>query len=343
MRALKKYIFISLLIFISIGLKAQDVKTIFNKSKSSIVLIMTYDSNQAPLALGSGFYFRKNLIATNYHVIKNSDRILIKNLGTQVKSEKVWVKSYSEELDVAILEVGEPNATSLLLNLGKPEIGDKILAIGNPKGLEGTISTGIVSGIRQVSENYNLIQITSPISPGSSGGPVLDENGNVIGISTFTIKDSQNLNFAVPSNAIPDLETKTMKWEPIVTNVKLEAKNQNNVSVSFYEKLGHSVEESVSLINNTNQTISNIKGLIIYKDDNGNQINYSYIELDEILMPGMAKLDNYESFDQNRLFYYKYGKTDIYEKSRKNPFIIEFRLLDYEIIESDFLDRIENK
>lgn len=343
MRALKKYIFIFLLIFISIGLKAQDVKTIFNKSKSSIVLIMTYDSNQAPLALGSGFYFRKNLIATNYHVIRNSDRILIKNLGTQVKSEKVWVKSYSEELDVAILEVGEPNATSLLLNLGKPEIGDKILAIGNPKGLEGTISTGIVSGIRKLSEIYNLVQITSPISPGSSGGPVLDENGQVIGISTFTIKDSQNLNFAVPSNAIPELETKTMKWEPIVSNITLEPKNQNSISVSFYEKLGGDFDESISLKNNTNQTLRNIKGLMIYKDDNGNQISYNYIELEEVLMPGMAKLNIYDSFDQNQLFYYKYGNTNIYSKSNKNPFTIEFRLLDYEVIESDFLDKLENK
>lgn len=104
--------------------------------------------------MGSGFYFENNLIATNYHVIKGSNRIVIKNLGTQSKSESVKVKSYSEELDVAILEVETMNSTFLQLNTITPEIGDNILSIGNPKGLEGTISTGIVSGIRDLSEKF---------------------------------------------------------------------------------------------------------------------------------------------------------------------------------------------
>jgi S1-C subfamily serine protease len=86
---MKQLLLILLTAILSTGLKAQDVKTIYNKSKTSIVLIVTYDSNQTPLALGSGFYFEKNLIATNYHVIKGSNRIVIKNLGTQSKTESV--------------------------------------------------------------------------------------------------------------------------------------------------------------------------------------------------------------------------------------------------------------
>ena len=325
-------------LILTTGLKAQDVKTIYNKSKSSIVLIVTYDSNQTPLALGSGFYFEKNLIATNYHVIKGSNKIVIKNLGTQAKSENARVKSYSEELDVAILEVGTMNSTSLQLNTVTPEIGDNILAIGNPKGLEGTISTGIVSGIRELSETYNLIQITSPISPGSSGGPVLDSNGKVIGISTFTLHDSQNLNFAIPSNAINDIKSKTTKWEPQIANVSSTTKNQNSVSLAFFEKSGSEFKESISLKNNTNLTIKNIKGLMLYYDMRGNQISYNYIELEEALLPGMAKLKEYRSFDQNQKFSYAKGKD--YFKDSYNQFQVDFRLLDYEVIESDFMDNL---
>lgn len=335
-----KLILILLTAFLSIGLKAQDVKTIYNKSKSSIVLIVTYDSNQTPLALGSGFYFEKNLIATNYHVIKGSNKIVIKNLGTQVKSENLKVKSYSEELDIAILEVGAVNTTFLQLNTITPEIGDNILAIGNPKGLEGTISTGIVSGIRELSEIYHLIQITSPISPGSSGGPVLDANGKVIGISTFTLLNSQNLNFAVPSNAISDLKSKSMKWEPNIENITNTTKTKSSVSLAFFEKQGAEFKESVSLKNNTSQTIKNIKGLLLYYDMNRNPISYQYVVLDDLLMPGMAKLKEFRSFDQNQKFVYAYGKDSDYSKTAYSQFFVEFRLLDYEVVEADFMDKI---
>jgi S1-C subfamily serine protease len=206
---MRKFLLIFFAILIPSLAYNQDVKSIFNKSKTSIVLILTYDSNNTPVALGSGFYFEKNLIATNYHVIDGSSKIVVKNLGTQTKLDNIKVRSYSADLDMAILETPIPNSTFLTMSQAKPEIGDKIVAIGNPKGLEGTVSTGIVSGLRELSSEYNLIQITSPISPGSSGGPVLNETGQVIGISTFTINDSQNLNFAIPSSIISSLKLKS--------------------------------------------------------------------------------------------------------------------------------------
>ncbi|NCD07375.1 MAG: serine protease [Spirochaetia bacterium] len=335
---MKRLLIIFMASILTIGLKAQDVKTIYNKSKSSIVLIVTYDSNQTPLALGSGFYFEKNLIATNYHVIEGSNKIVIKNLGTQAKSENVRVKSYSEELDVAILEVGAMNSTSLQLNTITPEIGDNILAIGNPKGLEGTISTGIVSGIRELSKTYNLIQITSPISPGSSGGPVLDSKGNVIGISTFTLHDSQNLNFAIPSNAVLNLKSKSMKWEPQISNISRQVKTTESVVLSFFEKESSEFKESIALKNNSSLTIKNIKGLILYYDERGNPLSYQFITLEDVLPPGMSKLKTIRSFDQEQKFCYKYGKDDY--RVSDYEFTVRFRLLDYDVIESDFMDNL---
>lgn len=85
-----------------------------------------------------------------------------------------------------------------------PELGQRIFAIGNPKGLSGTISEGIISGIR-VLENNDLYQITAPISPGSSGGPVLNTSGDVIGVSVASLTSGQNLNFAIPAKYVKNL------------------------------------------------------------------------------------------------------------------------------------------
>src|SRR4029077_13917342 len=79
--------------------------------------------------------------------------------------------------------------------------GQRVLVIGNPQGLEGTVSDAIVSAFRA---GRTMIQITAPVSPGSSGSPVLDESGNVIGIATQVLKEGQNLNFAIPSETIRD-------------------------------------------------------------------------------------------------------------------------------------------
>ena len=79
--------------------------------------------------------------------------------------------------------------------------GQRVLVIGNPDGLEGTVSDGIISAFRS---GRSMIQITAPISPGSSGSPVLDETGQVIGMATLVSKEGQNLNFAISAEAIKD-------------------------------------------------------------------------------------------------------------------------------------------
>src|SRR5262249_16479607 len=86
----------------------------------------------------------------------------------------------------------------------KVEIGDQVFVIGNPLGLEGTLSQGIVSALRKLDQN-SLIQITAPISSGSSGGPVLSIDGKVIGVAVATFVRGQNLNFAIPSSYLAKL------------------------------------------------------------------------------------------------------------------------------------------
>jgi len=89
------------------------------------------------------------------------------------------------------------------------EVGDTVYVAGNPKGLEGTFSQGIVSGIRRVKGNRYL-QITAAISEGSSGGPILNESGDVIGIAVATVREGQNLNFAVSGLDLAAIIVKTV-------------------------------------------------------------------------------------------------------------------------------------
>ena len=151
---------------------------------------------------GSGFFIRSSYIATNYHVIEGATAAYIKLVGKQTTYRVEDIAATDTEHDLAILKVSNTNSAVLpLANSDKVEIGETVYAVGNPKGLEGTFSKGIVSAI-QTGSNNQWIQIDASISPGSSGGAVLNSRGEVIGIATAIHKDedAQNLNFVVPSN-----------------------------------------------------------------------------------------------------------------------------------------------
>ena len=108
-----------------------------------------------------------------------------------------------KENDLVILKAkGKALPFVRIGDIGKMNIGEKVYVISSPEGLENTISDGILSGIREITSDKKILQITAPISPCSSGGPVFNKNGEVIGIATFLIKEAQNLNFAMPVNAV---------------------------------------------------------------------------------------------------------------------------------------------
>ena len=156
---------------------------------------------------GSGFFIRPNYIATNYHVIEDATAAYIKLVGKQTTYRVENIAATDPERDLAILKVSNTNSVVLpLANSDKVEIGETVYAVGNPKGLEGTVSNGIISSIRGTGNN-KWIQITAAVSPGSSGGAVLNSRGKVIGIATAIHKDedAQNLNFVVPSNYLKAL------------------------------------------------------------------------------------------------------------------------------------------
>jgi serine protease Do len=166
---------------------------------SSVVLIRT------PTGLGSGFVAAAGgKIATNFHVIRGATRASIVT-SDRVEHEDVEVIALDEAHDVAILRIGARQLQPLTLgNSSLAKAGEHVVAIGNPLGLGSTVSDGLLSAIRELPQ-LTVLQISAPISPGSSGGPVFNDRGEVIGVSTFLLSGGQNLNFAIPINVVKPL------------------------------------------------------------------------------------------------------------------------------------------
>lgn len=184
------------------------VSEIYSRYSSSIVSIKTKDRNGNTLGLGSGFVIsRDGLIVTNAHVIKSAYQAEIK-INDRVFKEAYLVKNIPN-FDIAILKVNASDLTPLYIGNSDGLVGGQfIVAFGNPMGLEHSVSSGIISAVR-LSREIKLIQITAPVSPGSSGGPLLNEYGEVVGITTLaSFFFAQNLNFAIPINYLDNAISK---------------------------------------------------------------------------------------------------------------------------------------
>ena len=179
---------------------ALEIGEIYDRSIDSVVTVVSLDQEGDIMMTGTGFYVKgQYLIATNNHVIEKAKRIkIVTSKNSEHEIFDVCIQSKRE--DIAILRATFSAAPIILTPLIR-RIGDEIIAIGSPMGLPGSLSTGVVGALRDY-EGLSYYQITSPISPGSSGGPILNNQGQAIGMTTFYIKDAQNLNFAIPSNRI---------------------------------------------------------------------------------------------------------------------------------------------
>lgn len=176
------------------GQTGDEAKKIYNSSQESVFLVYLNDSGGNPSALGSAFLVARRLLITNAHVADAGSPVLA------VGPVRIPLKILrtDEKNDLALLSV-DVDLTSRPLPLASALVspGEQVFAIGNPEGLEKTISQGIISGLRKRGDR-DLLQVTSPISHGSSGGPILNANGEVVGVAVGMLEDGQNLNFAVP-------------------------------------------------------------------------------------------------------------------------------------------------
>ncbi len=151
---------------------------------------------------GSGFLISADgIVVTNHHVVAGEANISVR-LASGLELAIDEIIADDPQLDIALFRVKGRGFPKLTLGDSDRVVpGDPIMVISNPMGLPGSVSDGLVSGVREF-EGTKLLQISAPISPGSSGGPVLDRAGNVIGVARATILGGQNLNLAVPANVV---------------------------------------------------------------------------------------------------------------------------------------------
>lgn len=188
---------------------AQDpLPELVRRIKPSAVAIETYDVRGEKLSRGSGFFVDTDRVVTNRHVIDNAYRAEVHSSNGSIYPVK-GVLAVDAEGDIALLKVDAPpnQVRPLSLDRTSPQEGESIVVIGNPFGLEGSVTNGIVSAVRDIPTFGRIIQITAPISPGSSGSPVVNMQGQVIGVATLQITGGQSINFAIPSERISQLQS----------------------------------------------------------------------------------------------------------------------------------------
>lgn len=180
--------------------RATPTEEIFRKARGAVVEILTQDKSGAALKMGTGFFTSSDgILLTNRHVIEGAASIGAKNeQGGYFFCQGILAEPKDTDLVVLKFEAKDVPFLELASDIDAVP-GQKVIVIGNPLGLEGSVSEGIISARRT---DRGLVQISAPISPGSSGSPVLTEDGKVIGVATLQSNEGQNLNFAIPADTV---------------------------------------------------------------------------------------------------------------------------------------------
>lgn len=176
------------------------LEALARRVRSSVVEILGAVEGTEDTSYGTGFVMREsNLVVTNAHVVRGVPQVMVRTFGGALLAS-VSVLHVDESVDLAVLRVIGLDARPLgAAELATPTVGTPVVTVGHPRGYEFTMSDGIVSALRALEDGGpTLIQTTVPISPGSSGGPLLDAQGQVVGVCSLTLMEGQNINFAVP-------------------------------------------------------------------------------------------------------------------------------------------------
>lgn len=185
-------------LFVITGCK-RNLQEIIEDTKQATVTVYTFDEYGSPLGSGSAFFIDKSGTAiTNYHVLDGATKATVKTFdGKEFEIDSVLVSNRKKDIIKFSLKNDENHKFKYLTFADEaPQQGDKVYNISSPLGLEQTFSDGVISATRSDSHG-EVIQITVPISPGSSGSAIINEKGEVVAVATYLMKGGQNLNFGV--------------------------------------------------------------------------------------------------------------------------------------------------
>lgn len=191
-----------------------DLVRIAESVTPSIIKIICTTSEGSD-ASGTGFFVSKiGLVVSCWHLLDGATNVRVHSLdGSNYVFDEVLAVDY--ENDLVLLQVQATDAPTLITSVEDPVQGQRIVVVGNPLGLDGTLSEGIVSAIRDNTNGFPQLQITAPVSPGSSGSPVVDAGGDVIGVVVSTVTEGQAINFAVTGKVLGKF---LLNWQQMQPN-----------------------------------------------------------------------------------------------------------------------------
>jgi tetratricopeptide (TPR) repeat protein len=212
MKTIRKngFVFAAWIVFLAAGSASADqgLTELVRKIRPAVAKIVVYDMDHEVSGLGSGFFVNpQGHLVTNFHVLKgafSAEAIVYDGKKYPIES----IVAQDPDSDLIKVSVGIPRVKTRWLDIAGdvPEIAEQVLVVGSPLGLEQSVSEGIVSAVRELPNIGKFFQTTAPISAGSSGSPVLNMNGSVIGIVSFQSVTGQNINFAVSAENVLQLK-----------------------------------------------------------------------------------------------------------------------------------------
>jgi tetratricopeptide (TPR) repeat protein len=187
---------------------ATKLTDLVNDIRPAVVTVIAYDVNQKVTNIGTGFFIdRYGHLITNYHVIDGRYRADIRTAdGDTYPVKLVVADNKATDLVKVLVDIPRNKIKWVKTANRLPSIAEQIIVVGSPMGLEQTVSEGIVSSIRKIPSVGDFFQMSAPISQGSSGSPVINLKGKVVGVATFQMVRGQNLNFAVSSKSVKKLK-----------------------------------------------------------------------------------------------------------------------------------------
>lgn len=208
------FIILFLLTLYSYAFPQGSLAPLVKKIQPAVVTVITYDALGEQLSIGSGFFINKEgLLITNHHVVGGASKILVQTPDrNKFKVSDSVAEDRSADLVVLAVDIPKTEIKYLKISSMSSEVGDRVMVIGSPLGLEQTISDGVISAVRNATGFGEILQISAPISRGSSGGPVVNMKGEVIGVATFQIIGGQNLNFAIPGFRVLALKNRAEQY-----------------------------------------------------------------------------------------------------------------------------------
>ena len=223
-------------------------ETIYERSLPS-VLTLRVENKAGDRYVGTAFLaIEEGIAVTAWHVIFDAVKVTAK-FADGANCEVLGFIDYDETKDVALLKVNVKDRPLLSIATGKPAVGAKAYVIGSPKGYEFSIGDGLLSQIQKV-DGFNQYQVSCPFSPGNSGGPILNSQGQVVGVAAWTRNGAQNVNFATPAFEAFGLNPRkaVTRWKDLQTKKKSMLSSESRKRNSPANESAQSAQELKKLL-----------------------------------------------------------------------------------------------